>query len=287
MLRFWWSMASLDEETVRLIAPRGASAVAFVGAGHRRWDGTEQRFGSIRPILDSDAWTEAGYSHLVSTGEAWLRAERATTSVARVGDNFEREVAVLAGLGYREMRRHRLSELDLVAGRERLLADAVRHREHVTGQGVQLITLDRDADPDRFTKLHELMTEADEDIPTTVPWHRIPFELWKSINFENPGIRLDRFWIAREGDAIVGLSMLQFPPVRGVPWTALTGTSRAVRGRGIARALKYETVAQAINLGSKLVRTSNDGANAPILHLNKEMGYRLFREVIELHRELL
>jgi hypothetical protein len=287
MLRFWWSMASLDEETVRLIAPRGASAVAFVGAGHRRWDGTEQRFGSIRPILDSDAWTEAGYSHLVSTGEAWLRAERATTSVARVGDNFEREVAVLAGLGYREMRRHRLSELDLVAGRERLLADAVPHREHVTGQGVQLITLDRDTDPDRFTKLHELMTETDEDIPTTVPWHRIPFELWKSINFENPGIRLDRFWIAREGDAIVGLSMLQFPPVRGVPWTALTGTSRAVRGRGIARALKYETVAQAMNLGSKLVRTGNDGANAPILHLNKEMGYRLFREVIELHRELL
>jgi hypothetical protein len=42
-----------------------------------------------------------------------------------------------------------------------------------------------------------------------------------------------------------------------------------------------------MNLGSKLVRTGNDGANAPILHLNKEMGYRLFREVIELHRELL
>src|SRR3981081_2900608 len=63
MLRFWWSMASLDEETVRLVALRGGLAVASVGAGHRRWDGTEQRFGSIRPILDSDAWTEAGYSH--------------------------------------------------------------------------------------------------------------------------------------------------------------------------------------------------------------------------------
>ena len=287
MLRFWWSMASVDEETLWLVAQRGRSAVAFVGAGHRRWASTEQRFGSLRTILDSKAWIEAAYSHLVSTGEAWLRSEGSTTAVARVGDVYEREVALLTGLGYREMRRHRLSELDLVAGRARLLADAVRHRRHVTGQGVQLITLDRDTDPNHFTKLYELMTEADEDIPTTVPWHRIPFELWKSINFENPGIRLDRFWIAREGDAIVGLSMLQFPPVRGVPWTALTGTSRAVRGRGIARALKYETVAQAINLGSKLVRTGNDGANAPILHLNKEMGYRLFREVIELHRELL
>jgi GNAT superfamily N-acetyltransferase len=156
----------------------------------------------------------------------------------------------------------------------------------VSSQGVRLLTLDTDTDPDRMTKLYELMTEAERDIPTTVPWPTKPFEVWKSINFGNPGIRQDRFWIAREGDAIVGLSMLQFPPVRGLPWTALTGTSRAVRGRGIARALKYETVAQAINLGCERIRTGNDGANAPILHLNKEMGYRLITPVIELHHEL-
>jgi hypothetical protein len=34
------------------------------------------------------------------------------------------------------------------------------------------------------------------------------------------------------------------------------------------------------------VRTSNDGANAPILHLNQEMGYQLVAAAIELHREL-
>jgi hypothetical protein len=286
MLRFWWSMASLDEETVRLVALRAGLAVAFVSAAHSHWATTTARFGWIRPSLHADSWSEAGYSHLVSTGEAWLRSEQAATAVVRVGADFEREVAVLTGLGYREMRRHRLSELDLVAGRELLLADVVRHRHHVTDQGVRLLTLDADTDPDRMTKLYEVMTEADRDVPSTVPRHDKPFDVWKSINFGNPGIHQDRFWIAREGDSIVGLSMLQFPPVRGVPWTALTGTSRAVRGRGIARALKYETVAQAINLGSKLVRTGNDGANAPILHLNKEMGYRLFREVIELHREL-
>jgi hypothetical protein len=34
------------------------------------------------------------------------------------------------------------------------------------------------------------------------------------------------------------------------------------------------------------VRTANDGANAPILHINGEMGYRLVFPVIELHRGL-
>jgi hypothetical protein len=45
-------------------------------------------------------------------------------------------------------------------------------------------------------------------------------------------------------------------------------------------------MAQAIELGFQRVRTSNDGANAPILHINREMGYRLVTPVIELHREL-
>jgi GNAT superfamily N-acetyltransferase len=74
--------------------------------------------------------------------------------------------------------------------------------------------------------------------------------------------------------------------VRGLPWTAFTATSKAVRGRGIARALKYESMAQAIELGHKLVRTANDGANAPILHINEAMGYRVVTPVIELHRSL-
>jgi len=38
--------------------------------------------------------------------------------------------------------------------------------------------------------------------------------------------------------------------------------------------LKYETVAQAITLGVTRLRTDNDSENAPILHLNAEMGDR-------------
>jgi GNAT superfamily N-acetyltransferase len=59
-----------------------------------------------------------------------------------------------------------------------------------------------------------------------------------------------------------------------------------VRGRGIARALKYTTIAQAIELGATLIETQNDAENAPILHLNQEMGYEPVTPVIELHRAL-
>jgi GNAT superfamily N-acetyltransferase len=54
-------------------------------------------------------------------------------------------------------------------------------------------------------------------------------------------------------------------------WTAV---GRAHRNRGIARALKLETIVQAIELGFDRVRTDNDSTNALILHLNAELGYR-------------
>ena len=41
----------------------------------------------------------------------------------------------------------------------------------------------------------------------------------------------------------------------------------------MARALKCETLVQAIALGVDRVRTDNDSANTPILHINETMGY--------------
>jgi len=215
-----------------------------------------------------------------------LRSEGASTAVSRVRGDFQNELDALDRTGYREVRRQNFSELDLVAHRDELLAEASEQRRLMAAQGVTLITLGDDKDPDRLAKLYEMMAAAEQDIPSTVPIPRMPFDEWMRATFADPCVREDRFWIAREGDAIVGLSYVQFPPVRGLPWTGFTATSRKVRGRGIARALKYETLAQAIELGHQRVRTANDGANAPILHINKEMGYRIVTPLIELHRSL-
>ena len=80
------------------------------------------------------------------------------------------------------------------------------------------------------------------------------------------------------------MSVLAYPPQRGNVWTAWTCTARSVRGRGLARALKLETLAQAIELGVPKVRTANDGENAPILHLNEQMGYQRLPGWLEFHR---
>ena len=286
VLRFWWVTRPSDEAHMQLVAERDGSAVAFIAAGHDPWEGTARRFGWIRPVLHPRIWSESGYDGLIDAGESWLRQEQATTSVGRVREDFVDQLRVFKGRGYREVRRAKVWELDLVSGRERLMAGAERSREAMERQGVRLMTLDQYDDPDRLAKLYALTVAAEGDIPTTVPMRTPPIDEWHRFWFENPGVREERFWVAREGDALVGLSVIGYPPTRGLPWTFFTGTSHSVRGRGVARALKYETLAQAVDLGAQRVRTQNDGENAPILHLNTEMGYRPVEPLIELHLEL-
>jgi hypothetical protein len=223
---------------------------------------------------------------VIGTGEGWLGSEDVVNAVNRVREDFSHELEALNRIGYREVRRQKISELDLVARRDDLLRGLAQERRKMKTQGVKMLTLSEYTDTDRLMKLHEMMVATEQDIPSTVPIPRQPFDEWMRATFDDPGVRQDRFWIALDGEAIVGLSYLQFPPVRGLPWTAFTATSKEVRGRGIARALKYESMAQAVELGYKSVRTANDGANAPILHINGEMGYRLVFRVIELHRSL-
>ena len=284
MMRYWWTSASLSQVQSRLVAVRDGAALAYVGVNHERWGENPERFGSIRVVIRADLWSRPEFKRLVGKGEDWLRSEGVAIAVARVREDFKREVDELLRIGYREVRRLRFSELDLVAHHEALMEAAARQRVEMKTQRVELMTLSQDGDPDRLAKLHEMMVAAEQDIPSTVPIPRQPFDEWMHATFDDPGVREDRFWIAREGAAIVGLSYLEFPPVRGLPWTAFTATSKAVRGRGIARALKYQTIAQAIELGCERVRTANDDANAPMLHINAEMGYRVVAPSVELHR---
>lgn len=286
MVRFWWTTMSAGEVYERQIAERDGTAIAYVMARHRPWTDGAERFGTTRILLHPNLWSEEGYLRLVDIAESWLRDQGADIAVIRVRANFTDEIRVLQARAYSEVRRGRQWELDLVANRARLLAAAELSRKRMEEQGVRLLTLDQDHDPDRLAKLHEISVEAEQDIPTTVPAPRMPYDEWHRLWFSNPGISADHMWIAREGDAIVGLSAIEYPPIRGCRWTAFTGTARSVRGRGIARALKYETVAQAIALGVDRIRTENDGENAPILHINAEMGYGPIDPILELHRPL-
>ncbi|HYL07366.1 MAG TPA: GNAT family N-acetyltransferase [Candidatus Udaeobacter sp.] len=286
MVAYRWTHEPESKVAMRLVAWRDDTVWAFVEATHGEWNQDVRRFGWVNTAIHPDDWTERLYRRGIATGEEWLRSETSQTAVAIVRADLAGELGVLQELGYREERRERYWELDLIGRRTELLAGAKRSRAQMDRQGIRLMTVDQDKDPQTIRKLHELDVQTTNDIPTTVPFTEPTLDEWVAFYFENPGIHKDRFWIARLDDEVVGMSLIVFPPGREPPLTEYTATSPGFRGRGIARALKYETIAQAIALGFARIRTDNDSENAPILHINAEMGYQPLTPYIELHRDL-
>src|SRR6266566_3148021 len=161
MVRFWWTTMPTDEVYVRQMAERDGAAIAYVMARHRPWTDGAQRFGTTRILLHPKLWSDEGYGNLVDIAELWLRDQGAGIAVIRVRANFTDEIRVLQARGYGEVRRGRQWELDLGANRARLLAAGEQSRKRMEEQGVSLLTLDQDDDPDRLAKLYAISVEAD------------------------------------------------------------------------------------------------------------------------------
>ncbi len=271
--RYWWEHDADNWTQRRYVVLRDGRPIGVARYDHPLWQVSPERFGIVGGEVVPEERDRETLDALFAEMERRLAADGARRGAARANEDDAPRIATILARGFREDRRGRRWELDLVANRERVLAMADETRARMRAAGIRLRTLAEDPDPERYRRIWRLSEEAAHDIPTTLP--HIEESLDDYLDwFRSPDMREDRFWIAREGDEIVGVSVLAYPPVRGVVGTAWTATARSVRGRGIARALKCETLAQAISLGVDRVRTGNDAQNDPILHLNATMGYR-------------
>lgn len=269
--RHRWSVNTPDFVRERFLLEADGRAVGFAFRGHRWWDSGEGRFAFNDLRLVPAAQDRVQAAPVMDRLESANVEEGAETLVARTREGFEWDIELLQERGYRYDRLSKAWELDLEANRERLLDEREASRAAMREQGIDLSTQDADGDPELIHKLHRLNDETTHDIPTTVPhhsWSLAEFKMWG----ESPEYRGDRSWIARDGDQVVAWSFLKYPR-RGRVWTGYTCCARSHRGRGIARAVKMETLGQAIELGVSSVRTDNDEANAPMLHINEKLGY--------------
>jgi RimJ/RimL family protein N-acetyltransferase len=72
--------------------------------------------------------------------------------------------------------------------------------------------------------------------------------------------------------AAVSLVIADIPSGRA--HSMFTGTLRAYRGRGLALAAKLASIRWAAANGIAMMATANDETNAPMLAINRRLGYR-------------
>lgn len=283
-MRHWWQSSDRENVVERFVAAHDDRPVGFAERRHAPWEKMPQRFSRLAAALLPEVLTAARLDALFALLEDRSRPDGTRTAYAWAWEDEALRLDVLRARGYEGKARQRFWELDLLANRERLATMAEESRARMREQGVRVDTLAGDPDPEKLRKVWRLSVEAVEQHG---PLPIVPMTYEECLRWMGaPGLSHDRIWIARKGEEIVGISMLSYPPVRGAVFTDWTATARTVRGRGIARALKCETVLQAIALGVDRVRTDNSDTNPPILHINETMGYRVRAEMLQLFRAL-
>jgi RimJ/RimL family protein N-acetyltransferase len=219
----------------------------------------------------------------IHLGEAQAREMGTSLLVCGVREDNQPVVELLHGDGWTHERRERFWRLDLVtnAARIRNLRNASQEKLRNTGVAIKTVA---DLGGDAF--LRRLLPVAHAtiaDIPKSVEYIPEPYEAWV-VWMQPPAVLPERISVAVVDGEPVGYSYLAYRP--SVVETGFTGVLREHRGKGLARALKLETLVQAIDLGVRAVDTDNDSENAPILHINEELGYDELPGKLEFHRKL-
>jgi len=181
--------------------------------------------------------------------------------------------AFLERRGFVELQRYHASHLNPatfeVGGWEGLLA---RVRDH----GVRILTYAEAGDTaENRRRLYELEKELRADIPLveTEPLEPEPFAGWEADFAKHDPSAV---FIAAAGEEWVAM-------VSGLNWP-FTGVRRGYRGRGIATALKIHAIRLAQERGLEKIETENAGANAPMLAVNRKLGFVFGTPEVEMIR---
>jgi GNAT superfamily N-acetyltransferase len=211
---------------------------------------------------------------LVRTAEEYLASEGATELFAWVLD----EPACLAFAerhGYERRRSAHFLRLDL--------ANAALPPLWAPPPGVELRTAADFADDPRPVFVLDAETVADE--PSDVGAEFTDYEAWLAETWRHPLFDRELTTVVVDGGRPVAFSLAYTDG--GTRYsTAMTGTVRTHRGRGLARLAKADSLHRARAAGYTEALTGNDTGNGPMLAVNRWLGYEVCATEVRHVREL-
>ncbi|MFI7103115.1 GNAT family N-acetyltransferase [Streptomyces sp. NPDC050161] len=199
---------------------------------------------------------------LLSATEEHLTAVGAERVFAWANDTAAAD-AFAVRHGYRRTRPARFLRLGL--------ADAALPPPGELPPGVRLHTgADFGADP---YPLFRADAEVTADEPGDVAGDAMTYEDWLRHTWEHPDNDLHLTSVVTVDSEIAAFSLATTDGA-GRYSSAMTGTRRAFRGRGLARLAKTDSLRRARDAGCTEAFTGNDAANTPMLTINRSLGYR-------------
>jgi GNAT superfamily N-acetyltransferase len=199
----------------------------------------------------------------------------ARTLRGEVRDNAPDDLHFAEARGWRSDRHIYESTLDLARFDETPFLGAL---DRAQASGIRFFSMADVGDtPDARRKLYELQRVVARDIPGGSEAAVWPYETFLERVCEAPTYRPDARLVAADGEAggetWVGAASVEPQSARDSMYNGLTGVLPSYRGRGIALALKLLAIRAARRYDAASIRTNNDSENAPMLAINRKLGY--------------
>lgn len=126
----------------------------------------------------------------------------------------------------------------------------------------------------RPEQVHALLQASAPDDPSGLSRVR-PFPQWHDDVWLDPGHDPAAGTVAWDGEDLVAVTMVVTDPATGRMWSGATATHPDARGRGLALAVKSTSLARAAAGGCTQAWTGNASGNAPMLAVNRRLGYEV------------
>jgi RimJ/RimL family protein N-acetyltransferase len=133
------------------------------------------------------------------------------------------------------------------------------------------------ADAD-LEQLYRLDRKASGDAPGEAEGYEHSFEEWRRELVDHPDFSAQGSSAIVHGQEVVAFSALSADLATGRGRNEGTVTARAHRGRGLATLAKLAQLRWAAEAGIERVLADNDETNAPMLAVNRGLGYEPFTE---------
>ncbi|MFE2296227.1 GNAT family N-acetyltransferase [Streptomyces sp. NPDC059452] len=245
-----------------LVAEEDGEIIATAQAGIAH-DSAEPGQGYFTPHTLPGRTNRGAGSLLLSTAEEHLMAAGATTLYAWVLDNPE-SLEFARNRGYRPSRSAHFQHLDLAGG-------ALPPRQEVPA-GVELRTgADFTDDP---RPLFDADVEATADEPGDIDVELDDYEDWLTNIWQHPAFDEELTSVVLVDGRVAAFSAANTDGLRTY-LSAMTGTLREFRGRGLAKLAKNDSLHRARAAGYTDAYTSNDADNGPMLAINEWFGYTI------------
>lgn len=268
-VREWFQYNPPGRIQKRLVSTDESGAVTGYG-GYVHEAGASAGTFIVWVIVDPDHRGQGVGSALWDALWQDLKNEQPMRLVSDILDSDPQSLAFAQQRGFSIDEHHFHYALDLTTFNETpFQPDVIRLQD----QGIRFTSLAEFPDNSETRhNLYELNTSYTNDNPNTgVPW---TFPSFEEFVIQAPWFRREGQLLALDGAEWVGMAAVSIFPDSRTAYNLHTGVLPAYRGRKIATSLKVLAAQYARSLGANQLLTDSNMRNAPILSINRKMGYK-------------